>query len=66
MSNQFSKEERVAFEAMLEGFQDALVLSRNVAKYQTDQRTMERSNDVIWRPQPYIATSFDGTDQNRD
>ena len=63
MSNQFSKEERVAFEAMLEGFQDALVLSRNVAKYQTDQRTMERSNDIIWRPQPYIATSYDGTDQ---
>ena len=63
MSNQFSKEERVAFEAMLEGFQDALVLSRNCAKYQTDQRMMERANDVIWRPQPYIATSFDGTDQ---
>lgn len=63
MSNQFSKEERVAFEAMLEGFQDALVLSRNVAKYQTDQRMMERTNDIIWRPQPYIATSYDGTDQ---
>lgn len=63
MSNSFSKEERVAFEDILEGFNDALVLSRNVSKYETDQAMMERSNDTIWRPQPYIAQSFDGTDQ---
>src|SRR6187551_1658409 len=63
MSNSFSKEERVAFEDILEGFQDALVLSRNVAKFNTDQATMERSNDTIWRPQPYIARSYDGSDQ---
>lgn len=63
MANAFSKEEIVAFEQMLEGFQDALVLSRNVAKYTTDQTMMERTGDVIWRPMPYIAQSFDGTDQ---
>jgi hypothetical protein len=63
MANQFSKEERVAFEDILEGFQDALVLSRNVSIYNTDQTMMERTNNVIWRPQPYIAQSFDGTDQ---
>ena len=63
MSNAFSKEERVAFENILEGFEDALVLSRNVAIYNTDQTMMERTNNVIWRPQPYIAQSFDGTDQ---
>lgn len=63
MANAFSKEERVAFEDILEGFQDALVLSRNVAVYNTDQTMMERTNNVIWRPQPYIAQSFDGTDQ---
>lgn len=63
MSNAFSKEERVAFELLLEGFQDALVLSRNVSTYNTDQVTMERTGDVIWRPQPYIMQSFDGTDQ---
>ena len=62
MSNAFSKEERVAFELLLEGFQDALVLSRNVALYNTDQVTMERTSDTIWRPQPYIAQSFTGTD----
>ena len=63
MSNAFSKEERVAFELLLEGFQDQLVLSRNVGVYATDQVMMERTNDVIWRPQPYIAQSFDGLDQ---
>lgn len=62
MANSFSKEERVAFENILEGFQDALVLSRNVAIYNTDQTTMERTNNVMWRPQPYISRSYDGTD----
>jgi len=63
MANAFSKEERVAFEDILEGFQDALVLSRNVAVFNTDQTMMERTNNIIWRPQPYVAQSFDGTDQ---
>ena len=63
MANEFNKEERVAFDDIMEGFEDALVLSRNVSKYSTDQTTMERTNDVIWRPQPYIAQSFDGLDQ---
>jgi hypothetical protein len=62
MSNQFSKEERVAFEDLLAGFQDALVLSRNVSVYNTDQTMMERTNNVIWRPMPYIAVSYNGTD----
>ncbi len=64
MSNAFSKEERVAFESLLEGFNDAEVLSRNVSKYSTDASSMERSADTIWRPQPYIATSYDGMDQS--
>jgi len=63
MSNEFSKEERVAFEDLLEGFDDALVLSRAGSKYRVGDSQMERSGDVIWRPQPYIATSFDGMDQ---
>lgn len=62
MANAFSKEERVAFENLLEGFQDALVLSRNVSIYTTDQTMMERTNNTIWRPQPYISRSFSGTD----
>ena len=61
MANAFSKEERVAFEDLLEGFQDALVLSRNVAIYNTDQTMMERANNTIWRPMPYIAQSITST-----
>jgi len=62
MANSFSKEERVAFEDLLEGFQDALVLSKNVAVYNTEQTMMERTNNVIWRLQPNIAVSYSGTD----
>lgn len=61
MSNAFSKEERVAFEDLLEGFHDALVLSRNVSIYNTDQTMMARTNDIIWRPMPYIAQSISST-----
>lgn len=60
MANDFNKEERVAFEEILEGFHDALVLSNNVNIYRPDQTTMERTSDEIWRPQPYIAESIDG------
>ncbi|HFD2140510.1 TPA: P22 phage major capsid protein family protein [Acinetobacter baumannii] len=63
MSNNFSKEERVAFEDLLEGFQDALVLSKLVNKYRMSDVEAERSNNTIWRPMPYIATSYDGMDQ---
>ena len=62
MSNQFNKEEVVAYEQILEAFNDMQVLSQNVSKYSTDQVTMERANDTIWRPQPFIAQSHDGTD----
>ena len=60
MANSFSKEERVAFEDILEGFNDALVLSKNVSMYRTDGTMMERTKNIIWRPQPYTAQSFDG------
>ena len=61
-SNAFSKEEIVAYEQLLEGFDDALVLSNLVDRYVTDQVTMERTNDVIWRPMPYIMQTFAGSD----
>ena len=61
MANSFSKEERVAFENLLEGFHDALVLSRNVSVYNTDSVMMERARDTIWRPMPYIAQSISST-----
>lgn len=58
-ANEFGKEERVAFDAVLEGFEDALVASKNVNIYGTDGQLMERANDTIWRPQPYISVGQD-------
>lgn len=61
--NGFSKQETVMFDELLAGYDDALVASRLVNVYQTDQTIMERSNDQIWRPQPYVTQSFSGLDQ---
>jgi hypothetical protein len=61
MANSFSKEERVAFDDILMGFNDALVISKNVAKYGTNGELMERANDTINRPVPYILTSQNRT-----
>ena len=52
MANAFSKEEIVAFENILEGFNDALILSKNINIYNTNGVTMERARDTMWRPQP--------------
>lgn len=57
MANDFNKEERVAFEDILSGFNDQLVLSKTVTKFGTNGQLMERANDTVWRPQPYIAVS---------
>ena len=62
MSN-FSKEQRVAFEQVLESFDDALVLSKLVKVKRFDATELERSSNVVWRPVPYIGTSYSGTDQ---
>jgi hypothetical protein len=66
MANSFNKEERVAFELLLEGFQDALVMSKTANIYTTDQVMMERTGNKIWRPQPYIALSYDNTNGTAD
>lgn len=63
MSNSFNKEEIVAFEDMLEGFEDQLAMMNTVSVYRAPDTLMERTGDVIWRPQPYISQSFDGMDQ---
>lgn len=61
--NDFSKEERVAFDDRLEEFNDALVISALVNKYRMGNQSAERQSDIIWRPRPYIAQSFAGIDQ---
>lgn len=64
MANSFSKEERVAFEDILEGFNDALVMSSNVEQFPIGSpESAERADDTLWRPQPYVGISYDGEDQ---
>jgi hypothetical protein len=61
MANAFSKEELVAFDQVLMGFNDALVLSRAAKVYRTNGTDMARTNDTIWRPMPYVMRSQDRT-----
>ena len=61
MANSFTKEERIAFDDILMGFNDALTISKNVSKYGTKGELMERTNDTIYRPVPYIMNSQDRT-----
>lgn len=63
MANAFNKEEIVAWEQLIEGFEDGEVMSKNVSKYQISGTDAARTNDTIWRPYKYIATSYDGMDQ---
>ncbi len=60
--SQFSKEERVLFDEVLPQFDDALIMSGLANIVRLDQTMMERTNDTVWRPMPYIATSYDGSD----
>lgn len=64
MPMQFNKQEVVAFEQSLEGFQDALTISKAFKKQTFDGTEAERSGNTFWRPMPYIAQSFDGIDQS--
>lgn len=61
MASAFSKEERVFFDDLVAGFDDGLVLGRNVDVFNADPVVLERSqNTQVWRPMPYISTSTDG------
>lgn len=60
MANAFSKEERVAFEDILEGFHDYLILSKAVSVYNVNDTMLERARNTIWRPMPYILDSVSG------
>ena len=62
--NEFSKEEVVLFDRQLAGFDDGLAFLDRVNIFKTDATTMERTNSIIWRPQPYIMTSEVGYDQS--
>ena len=51
MANAFSREERIMFDNMLEGFEDQLVIGKAAKKYQPfDAQSMQSFGDKIWIP----------------
>jgi len=61
MATSFSKQETVFFDEMLAGFDDLLVMGKNVSKFSADATVLERSQGTqIWRPVPYVSVSVDG------
>lgn len=64
MANDFNKEERLAWEQILAGFNDELVISGIVNKYSMGDQLAENASNVIWRQVPPISESYSGIDQS--
>jgi len=61
MATAFSQQETVLFDKLMAGFDDSLVVAKQVTVTQLDPVVLERSQGVqFWRPQPYISTTVDG------
>lgn len=64
MASSFYKEERVAFDAMIKGFEDQLTYAQAADTFAPfDAQEMVYTRDRIWIPQPMIGSSYDGFDQ---
>jgi hypothetical protein len=64
MAIQSTREERVMFENMVEGFDDLLVIAKSAKKYEPAAgEMMERMGDKVWINAPMISASYDGFDQ---
>jgi len=55
-----------AFDNILEGFDDMLVVAQEVAKFNLPggPANQQRMGDKVWRPMPYIPAVYDGFDQS--
>jgi hypothetical protein len=64
MANAFTRAEKVMFDRMVGGFDDALVIAKaaEIIPFGPPEAA-ERSGDRFWIPQPLISASFDGFDQ---
>lgn len=65
MSNNFTKQELVLFDELVDGFDDALVIAKQATKYTPDSpEAMQRGRDQFWIPAPMIGATFSGVDQS--
>lgn len=63
-ANAFSREERVMFDEMVEGFEDQLIVGKLARKWRPlSDMEMQRTGDKVWMNVPNIAASYDGFDQ---
>lgn len=64
MANNFSKEEEVMFDKVIEDFEDRLVISKAARKIDLGSpEHSSRVSDRIWLRQPYGAVTYNGIDQ---
>lgn len=64
MPTSFTKEERVMFDDMVEGFEDQLTYAALANKYEMlGPEEMVHTRDRVWIPSPMIGSSYDGFDQ---
>ena len=61
-ANSLAKQIMIAWTEMLETFDDQLVMSRNVEKFNASGQDFQRSSDTVWRNLPNIALSQNGID----
>jgi hypothetical protein len=65
MANNFTKQELVMFDDLVDGFDDALVIAKQATKYVPDSpEAMQRGRDQFWIPAPMIGATFSGVDQS--
>ena len=61
MATAFTQQETVLFDKLMAGFDDGLVVAKQVTITNLDPVVLERSQGTqFWRPQPYISTTVDG------
>jgi hypothetical protein len=65
MANNFTRQEQVVFDAMIDGFDDSLVIAKSARLYNPFENgeSAERAGDRFWVPAPLISASYDGFDQ---
>lgn len=64
MATAFTREEKILFDNVLDGFDDGLVIAKRATKFTPPSpQNMVNYGDRFWLPVPMIGASYDGFDQ---
>lgn len=65
MATSLTKQEKVMFDDIIDGFDDALVIAKGAETYSWGSALEQsRARDKFWLPAPMIGASYDGFDQS--